>query len=526
MLNYTRDMTIKKIPIVVRLIDIMNTNNDFPAMSKTVALVSKQTSSDSDASVTELTNTILDDFALSNKLLRMVNTAFYIKYHGSGRITTVSRAVYILGFSQIRSAASALMIFEHIKNKSLALELREAFVISFMSGVIAKEMAQRLGIKDMEEAFICSIFHDLGKSLIKFYLPDEQRRIREVAVNQDITEDEAAPAIIKTSYDVVGMEVAKYWNFSDSIVYCMHKVPLYKLTKPTNEMESIRSLAILSNKLCESINKAKPGDWEKALATFKHRFSVCFKSDENMIADVLEHSYSEIKSYCDNFGFKMDHSNFLQHLGLILRGQQDVSKDNKSDVIAKKPMQILDSLQDGEDETSQILTPEDILAKGILEIANTMLDNFSLNDILRMILEVLYRGMEFTNIVIGIKNSKTSSMEGRFGFGQGINKMVKGFRFKIEKSSQDVFNIALDKDSIVLINNIYDVEVQSCIPQWLQSTFNPRTFIIIPITLQKTPIAVIYGDWMNVEQTATSQQRLRYVKTLRNQAMLAIKHSM
>ncbi|KJU81891.1 serine/threonine protein kinase [Candidatus Magnetobacterium bavaricum] len=322
------------------------------------------------------------------------------------------------------------------------------------------------------------------------------------------------------------MEVAKYWNFSDSIVYCMHKVPLYKLTKPTNEMEGIRSLSILSNKLCELINKAKPGDWQKTLSTFQHRFDVCFKSDEQMVADVLETSYKEIKTYCDNFGFNMDHSHFLQNLSLILRGQE-TSKDKKyPDTGAKKPMQILDSLLDGEEETSQVLTPEDILAKGILEIANTMLDKFSLNDILRMILEVLYRGMEFTHIVIGIKSSKESYMEGRFGFGQEINKLVKEFRFKIEQNSQDVFNIALEKDSIVLINNIYDVEVQSCIPQWLQTTFNAKTFIIIPITLQKLPIAVIYGDWTSIEQTATSQQRLRYVKTLRNQAMLAIKHSM
>ncbi|MBF0538292.1 MAG: HDOD domain-containing protein [Nitrospirae bacterium] len=520
----------KKIPIVVRLIDMINTNTDFPAMSKTVALVTKQTSSDSDASVTELTNTILDDFALSNKLLRMVNTAFYIKYHVAGRITTVSRAVYILGFSHIRSAATSLMLFEHIKNRSLALELREAFMLSFMSGVIAKDMAQRLGLKDIEEAFICSIFHDIGKSLIKFYLPDEQRRIREFAIAQDVTEDEAAPNVIKTSYDVVGMEVAKYWNFSDSIVYCMRKVPLYKLTKPTTDMEKIRCLAILSNKLCELINKPTPNtkDWEKTLTTFKHRFDICFgPSDDKMIMDVLESSYNEVKSYCDNFAFNMDHSHFLQNLRFILKGQQEVSRDKTHpEAVAKKSMQIFDILLDGEEETSQILTPDDILTKGILEIANTMLERFSLNDILRMILEVLYRGMEFTHIVIAIKSSKESYMEGRFGFGQGINQLVKDFRFKIEKSSEDVFNISLEKDSIVLINNLYDVEVQSCMPQWLQSTFNPKMFIIVPITLQKTHIAVIYGDWTRVEQKAPNTQRLRYVKTLRNQAVLAIKHSM
>ncbi|MBF0338240.1 MAG: HDOD domain-containing protein [Nitrospirae bacterium] len=518
-------MTGKKIPIVVRLLDIINANKDFPAMSRTVALVSKQTSSDSDASVTELTNTILDDFALSNKLLRMVNTAFYIKYHGAGRINTVSRAVYILGFGKIRDAALSLMLFEHIKNKSLALELREAFIISFMSGVVAKEMGKKLGIKDIEEAFICSIFHDLGKLLIRFYLPEEQRKIKELAAAQDITEDEAAPDVIKASYDTVGMEVAKNWNFSDSIVYCMRKIPLYKLVKPTTDMENIRALVLLSSKLCELINKAKPADWEKTLATFKHRFDVCFRSGEKTLADVLEVSYNEIKSYCDNFGFSMDNSHFLQNLGLLLKGPEGLKKDKKlSDAAAKHPMQILDSLLDGEEETSQVLTPDDILTKGILEIANAMLESFSLNDILRMILEVLYRGMECSHIIIGIKTAKEPYMEGRFGFGHDIGKLVKGFRFQIESSSDDVFNISLNKDSIVLINNVYDVEVQSCIPTWLRTTFDVRTFIVIPITLKKVPVAVIYGDWAEVDQKAPQPKRLRYVKTLRNQAMLAIKH--
>ncbi|MBF0592759.1 MAG: GAF domain-containing protein [Nitrospirae bacterium] len=365
--------------------------------------------------------------------------------------------------------------------------------------------------------------------MTRFYLPDEQRKIRELASAQLATEDEVAPAVISASYDTVGMEVAKHWNFSDNIVYCMNKVPLYKLTKPKTDMETIRCLVIFSNKLCELINKPRstPEEWKKALNTFKHRFDTCFTSDAKTITDVIEGAFNELKSYCDNFNLNLGHSHFLDSLALIVKGQEGVSKEKKHpEPGVKSPMQILDSLLDSEEEGAEILTPEDILTKGILEIANALLESFSLNDILRMILEVLYRGMEFTRIVIGIRSSREPYMEGRFGFGQSIDKLVKGFRFQVEKTSEDVFNISLSKDSIVLINNVYDVEVQSCIPSWLRTIFNAQTFIVIPITLRKAPIAIIYGDWTNVDPQALHPKRLRYVKTLRNQAMLAIKHSM
>ncbi|KJU83303.1 signal transduction protein [Candidatus Magnetobacterium bavaricum] len=526
----TGSMTVKQIPIVVRLLDIINAHREFPAMSRTITLVSEQTAAGSDASVTELTNTILDDFALSNKLLRMVNTAAYIKYHGAGRITTVSRAVYILGFHHVRDAALSLLLFEQIKNKSLALELRESFVMSFMSGVIAKEIGKKLGVKDVEEAFICSMFHDLGKLLTRFYLPDEQRKIKDLAVTQGATEDEIAPSVVNASYDTIGMEVAKHWNFSDNIVHCMQKLPMYKLTKPKTELETLRCLVLFANKLCELINKTTPNseEWKKALETFKHRFDTCFTSYDKMICEVLEGSFKEVKAYCDNFNLSMGHSHFLQNLESVVKGPQETPGKGKKhlDAGAKSPMQILDGLLDNEDESSEILTPEDVLAKGILEIANALLESFSLNDILRMILEVLYRGMEFTRVVISIRSPKEPYMEGRFGFGQRIEKLVKGFRFQVDKTSDDVFNISLSRDSIVLINNVHDVEVQSCIPTWLRTVFNANTFIVIPITLRKAPIALIYGDWISVDPKALHPKRLRYVKTLRNQAMLAIKHSM
>jgi hypothetical protein len=81
-----------------------------------------------------LANAVLKDYSVTNKLLKLVNSAFYGQF--AGKITTVSRAVVVLGFEQVAMAASSLMLFEQLKNKGHSSELRDAAVGSFMSGLI------------------------------------------------------------------------------------------------------------------------------------------------------------------------------------------------------------------------------------------------------------------------------------------------------------------------------------------------------------------------------------------------------
>ena len=77
------------------------------------------------ASASELANAVLKDYSLTNKLLKLVNSAFYGQF--AGKITTVSRAVVVLGFEQVSMAASSLMLFDQLKNKGQKEVLRELF---------------------------------------------------------------------------------------------------------------------------------------------------------------------------------------------------------------------------------------------------------------------------------------------------------------------------------------------------------------------------------------------------------------
>ncbi|KJU82047.1 signal transduction protein, partial [Candidatus Magnetobacterium bavaricum] len=188
-----------KTSVIARIVEGMRTKGEFPTMGRTVALVNTHTKSGSKASIDELTNTILDDITLTNKLLRLVNSAAYIKYNRGGKINTISRTIQLLGFSHVRDVALSLVLFETIKDSSFALDLRESVLTSFLSGVIAKKMGSRLGVSDLEEVFICSMYHTLGRLLVVFYLPDEYKKIKDFAKLNKISENETALTVLNVA---------------------------------------------------------------------------------------------------------------------------------------------------------------------------------------------------------------------------------------------------------------------------------------------------------------------------------------
>ncbi len=74
-----------------------------------------QVSSSETEDLTTVSNAILKDYSLTNKILRLVNSAYYNR--GGGKISTISRAVVMLGINPVRSLATGLMLFEHMQNK-------------------------------------------------------------------------------------------------------------------------------------------------------------------------------------------------------------------------------------------------------------------------------------------------------------------------------------------------------------------------------------------------------------------------
>jgi serine/threonine protein kinase len=96
----------------------MRHKSDFPALSDSVARIQRVANSEDD-SISDLTSEILKDVALTNKLLRLVNSVHYL--HASrGTVSTVSRAVSLVGFNAVRNMALSLVLLDHMEDKAHA----------------------------------------------------------------------------------------------------------------------------------------------------------------------------------------------------------------------------------------------------------------------------------------------------------------------------------------------------------------------------------------------------------------------
>jgi hypothetical protein len=168
---------------------------------------------------------------------------------------------------------------------------------------------------------------------------------------------------------------------------------------------------------------------------------------------------------------------------------------------------------------------QDTLAAGIQDISNSLVDDFSLNDVLRITLETMYRAMGFQRVLLCLKDPKSGSMAGRFGFGADTNELARKFRFPLA-DAPNVFQLAIGKGVDIIITDIDDPKIASKVPAWYRKTVIAKTFVLFPLLIKGNAVALIYCDRDKAGSIVIPPKELSLLKTLRNQALLAIKQSM
>ena len=151
-----------------------------------------------------------------------------------------------------------------------------------------------------------------------------------------------------------------------------------------------------------------------------------------------------------------------------------------------------------------------------------MIGEFKLNDILQMVLETMHRGMGFNRTLFMIRNNKQGIMAARFGFGAKVSETIPGFHFPLQ-FVPDVFHLSIEKGLDISIEDIHALNISDKIPGWYRDTINAPCFILLPLMLNGKSIGLLYGDMLEANSLHMSKQQLSLLRTLRNQAVLAIK---
>jgi HD-like signal output (HDOD) protein len=154
----------------------------------------------------EVVHHIIEDFALTQKVLLLANSAMYAPF-GAGA-ASVSSAMDVLG---------AEAVLHLVLGTDLVSEAEVMQDENLSRTLMASELARDACTERAEDASIATLMYEIGRLMTSKYLPAETAAIdHRVALGVDV--QAASADVLGMSYQDLGVELASRWNLPLSIL--------------------------------------------------------------------------------------------------------------------------------------------------------------------------------------------------------------------------------------------------------------------------------------------------------------------
>jgi serine/threonine protein kinase len=490
----------------------MRHKTDFPALSKSVVSIQRMALSETERA-SALTDEILRDVALTNKLLRMVNTVRFTSVAGGG-ISTVSRAVALVGFAGIRNMALSVILLEHMKDKGHAAQMKEEFLRALMAGTLAGELTPLA--RESEEAFLASMFQNLGRLLTEYYFQDEAQQIRNALDTEGGAtpqqRDAAARKVLGIGFDDLGAGVAAAWGLPDSLQKGLRfpagEVPAKTIDRKADAgHERMRWLARGANALTDAMLGADGEEQARALAAAAEQFGPALGLEpRKMVSTALE-----ARATLANLAAAMNLS-----VG--------------ADAPARRLLQATEAPPPpaaGSDRTLVAPavaagTPQHRLADGLNQVRQAVASRtLPLNDLLRLLLDTLHGSLGLQRVLLCIREPRSGQLVGRVGVGDRAQEMAQAFRITPdERAVTDLFAALTAKGADLLVADA--AAMARRLPPWYRQRVDAATFLLLPMMIKGAPVGLIYADKAEAGSLKVGDAELALLRSLRDEAVAAL----
>ncbi len=164
------------------------------------------------SSAKDLVDLMQRDQALAGRVLRLANSGFFAC---ARQVSTLPRAVMLLGFSTVKNLALGIKIWETLAQRG-GTDIAALWEHSALVGAAARLIAQRTRTADPEEVFTAGLLHDIGRVVL---------RIRFAAVYERVTTTGGDTPLVTRERDAFGVDHAQAgswlgeaWALPSSIV--------------------------------------------------------------------------------------------------------------------------------------------------------------------------------------------------------------------------------------------------------------------------------------------------------------------
>lgn len=452
----------------------MSERGDFPMLSQSLRTTMAAMTND-DLDFTGLVQVVLSDFALTQKVLRLANSAMYIAF--GGNITTVTRALMVLGMDAVGHLVVGLKLVDHFHHSAphridAKLELNR----TMLSGCVARKLTERGDLRAGEEAVVCTLMRQVGKLLVVFYLEAEWEQIRQKATGDDLDEGGACAAVLGVSFEELGQEAATRWRLPDTIRAGMGTYE--PDAKEAPQVQWLRAVTNYSTEVANILSSADLGDSarEVHIAELAHRYSRTLSAEPDELAQMT-----------------------------VALAREEAGEGF---------MREIDELRANADAIARAsVNAEARIAAGLEDLRALPSEN-ALAPVLALASETVLAGLSFTRTIVFVRQA-SGFYKARLGFGRDVERALPSLFFK-EAFEPDVFHLAIANSVGIFIENARDPKMIARLPLWYRNAFDDaRSFVLLPVIAHQSTVALLYGDWsLSQESRKVSQTQMSALNEL------------
>ncbi|MDR3553212.1 MAG: HDOD domain-containing protein [Syntrophobacteraceae bacterium] len=446
---------------------------EMPLFSRTVQHVAGMANKEN-CSFSELAWSILEDPALTSRVLKLANSMYYNPY--SKRITTISRAVMRLGTNAIKEICLAISLIESVLSGECKEKVAVEVARSFHAAVQARKMASLLKLPDPEEVFIAALLARIGNIAFWCFAGDLGPRLESAMLEAD-SEERAEVGVLGFKLERLTERLSREWKLS-----ALLERALINKSDPDPRVRSI--------KLGCAVAMASEKGWEGLeIRRIIKEASGYFRLSENETTEILHQSAREAAAVTEFYGTRKISS-------LVpIPGEAGVDKSAQA---AEKEM------NGRTDQLAAILdTPKEEYPKPDLSIQMGVLRDLStlmasgggeVNMILSIVLEGIYRGVGMDRVVFGLLTPDRRHLKGKYGLGCVEDGCVEKFIISVGSSRQNVFGYVLKNKRSLWVTEKPEASIRSLLTEESIQLIGEGPFFVMPVSIKDVAIGVIFAD--------------------------------
>ncbi len=423
----------------------------FAHTARSIAAVSGKV----DTPVAELSHLILQDSAMTTRVLRLANSVYYNPANKD--ICTVSLAVLILGFDAVRSMALSIAMVDTILKGIQHDHVVEEMARSLHAAVQAKSIAKARGVSEIEEVFIAALLRRLGHMAF-WCFPQGLAKELDAEYCVADSEENAEKKILGFSLTELTLALNDEWHLSHLLEHF--------LNKKGADGKSISDVDFAYN-LVMSIEEG----WGSLAA--KQAIEEISRHTSLSMSDTVEMVQQSAK--------------------LAARTAIEYGAANASKLINLPENVVLNF--DNDVDVDMSYKPDLRLQMSILRELTTMLSQkVDLNAVLGTVLEGVYRALGMDRTVLAFLDEDGSVLKSKYVYGQDRITFQNCFNFPMKGASRHIFNEILSVKEAFWLNKTNIKQYEPLVSADIKKCLGTLDFLVMPLLVGEAGKGVIYAD--------------------------------